>query len=117
MNKLLEYIKIYAIGVSLSTGFVLISNDLFYQSIIQSIFKDKKLNKEQWEFIKPRQLFGNTAKDAFLDPKHSIKDLEPGEESREYSDYIFKRKYDNISEEELEFLKKDIFKDMSNRFK
>ena len=115
MNKLLEYIKIYAIGVSLSTAFVLFSNQIFYESIIHSILKEKKLNKEHWEIIKPRQIVGNSAKQAFLDPKNSIKDLEPGEESRDYNEYIFKRKYENISEEEMEFLKKNIFKDANNK--
>jgi hypothetical protein len=104
----MDYIKAYIYGAMITTGFVLGCNDLFYKSFILPIFVEKTFGQKQMEILKPRELYGNTAKDAFLDPTKSLKDVEPGEESRDYNNYIFKRKYD-ISDEEEELLKKNIF--------
>ena len=104
----MEYIKAYVYGTIITTGFVLICNDLFYQSFIKPIFVEKTFGKKQLDILKPKELFGNSAKEAFLNPDNSLKDVEQGEESRDYNDYLFKRKY-QMSEEEEKILKKNIY--------
>lgn len=88
IRSVFELIKIFTYGVGISTTFVLITNDLFYDTV----FKGKTPFNEKtnvWEEIKPREIFGKGAKATFL--KHQISE-EKDETSVAYHNYIANRK-------------------------
>jgi hypothetical protein len=81
---------IFLAGLGISTGFVLISNDIFYKNFLRKLFFETNLNKnELWEEIRPRELFGVGAKKVFI--KHQISE-ERDDETRRYHSYVEKQK-------------------------
>jgi hypothetical protein len=110
IKGLINYISIYISGVAITSSFVLLSNDIFYDSVIKKIFIDNNFDKKLWNDIKPREIYGNGAKEAFLDPKHSLKDDDPFQTSKDYNDYILQKKAEKVAlEEELEKIKQNIY--------
>ena len=79
-SHITTYIKAYIFGLSLSTGFILIQNDIFYNNVI--------LQKGNlYEELKPKELVGRGAKYTFI--KHQMEDV-PSDKI--YRDYIETRK-------------------------
>jgi hypothetical protein len=107
---MLNYITIYSSGVFLSSAFVLVSNDIFYHSVIKKLFVDKKCDSKLWDEIKPREIYGNSAKHAFLDPEHSLINDDPNQTSIDYNEYLFKKKYEKASPDELKQITDEIAK-------
>lgn len=85
LRTLVNYTGIYITGVAISAGFVLYSNQMFYLSVIKRV---SPLTGEKTDFlkeIKPRELFGNNAKQTFL--KHHIPE-EQNDDARIYHNYV-----------------------------
>jgi hypothetical protein len=99
---------IFLAGLGISTGFVLISNDIFYRNFLRRLFLDSKFDKKEiWDEIKPREFFSVGAKKVFL--KHHISE-ERDDETRRYHSYVEKQKSlaEGIPDEE-EKLRENIF--------
>lgn len=111
LRKSLNYAGIYLSGVFISTSFVLLVNDIFYNIVFRKL--NPLTKAEVWEEIKPRELFGAGAKKTFI--KHKIPDDEKDESIR-YHEYVFQRKtqgednahnqklYENIFEKKIKNL-------------
>jgi hypothetical protein len=108
MKKMLNYISIYISGITISTAFILLSNDIFYDSVIKKLFIEKTFSKQTWELIKPREIYGNNAKEAFLNPNYSLINDNPNQTTIDYNEYLFRKKYEEASDDEIEKIKRDI---------
>ena len=109
-KKIGNYFGLYVCGVCISGGFVLLSNEMFYKTTIKKLFVDKNFTKGDWTKVKPVGVIGSSAKEAFLSPEHSLKDILPMEESRDYNNYLYKKKAEaQLNEQEMEALRKNIF--------
>jgi hypothetical protein len=106
MKKIISYFSIYFTGVVMTSSFILYSNDMFYENVIKKLFIDKNFDKKTWDKIKPREIYGNSAKDAYLNPKHSLINDDPNQTSKDYNDFISKKKEQEV---EYEKIKQNIF--------
>jgi len=83
------YLKAYLFGLTLSTGIILATNDIFYNNVIL-----KKGNL--YEELKPKELFGRGAKYTFI--KNQMEDVPT---NIIYKEYIEERKRLIAVEEQL----------------
>lgn len=102
INILVEHVKIYLWGLTISTSFVLIVNDMFYNLA----FGKKGSERSKWHDLRPREIFGVNAKTTFI--KHKIVE-EEFDGQRLYHEYIQNRKWqlnnditDNLNDLKLE---------------
>lgn len=102
LRKTLKLTGWYVSGVILSTSFVLVINDLFYNTL----FKGKDIHTI-WRELRPREVFGTGAKKTFI--KHKIENEQSTQDL--YMDYLEKRRNggEDVYNTEAEKLSKDIF--------
>ena len=92
-KKTLNHIGIFISGVTISSGFVLSTNDMFYNLVFRRLLVEndntEESSKNIWREIKPREIFGKGAKSTFL--KHQIEE-ERDDEQRRYHSYLEERR-------------------------
>jgi hypothetical protein len=86
----INYIGIYSAGVIISASFVLVTNDIFYNSVFKQLIQSTPESRNQmWQEIKPRELYNTGAKTTFI--KNMLQEEKEDEQMR-YHAYIEKRK-------------------------
>ena len=89
LKTLGNYVGIYITGVTISAGFVLYCNDMFYLSVFKRISPITGQKTNLLQEIKPREIYGNNAKQTFLE--HHIEE-DMNDDSRIYHNYVQSRK-------------------------
>jgi hypothetical protein len=86
----INIVGVFLGGFGISTAFVLVSNDIFYKYFLRRIFLDSNSKADElWNEIKPRELFGQGAKNTFV--KNQINE-ERDDEAKRYHDEIDRRR-------------------------
>jgi hypothetical protein len=89
IKNIFGYVKVYLGGVMISTAFVLYVNDLFYYAVFKNKAPIEDEQFKAWDYIKPREIFGQGAKSTFI--KHKIEE-EKNDESIVYQNYLSMKK-------------------------
>jgi len=88
-KQTLNLVGTYSAGVIISASFVLLTNDIFYNSVFRNLAGSNRDTKKMWEEIRPREIFNKGAKSTFL--KHQLEE-ERDDETTRYHKYILAQK-------------------------